>query len=392
MRPLSLQTLIAIGAVTVSALARTESPDLPRLVHAWSPTDAAMIDFDCHATGHQHKIACGFSQVSILRHLSREAMAEQLKEVSTPEGQNVLAKLCKHVRSQTQAELQASLSRDPPRQQERMGAVFNACLTGDLAKATEAVKRGIIDDAHTCSVIMLPRKTETFQRVDANTWIAQLELGQRCGESVTMTAWRSAPGGLWTLKNVKTVPPTAGSRCVIGEQVVEFREDTGIRDLGCLYFTRFPTPSAEVTTPAPTASQSSSLPQASPRDRPSVGSASADTASLARKPCPPVPSPSDRQQTVRMTRAVDGSSLNAEVNMTYESNRAGQCVPLVLVGKLPPFPDDFDSTITFVAPDSFCSLFRASGGLGGYAYGRSLQNRGPLHSCTDVIVIDPRLF
>jgi hypothetical protein len=390
MRPLSLQALIAIGAVTVSALARTESPDLPRLVHAWSPTDGALIDFDCHETGHQDKIACGFSQVSILRHLSRDAMAEQLKEVSAPEGQNILAELCKGIRSQTPADLQTSLSRGL--QQERMRAIFNACLTGDLGKVTQVVKSGIIDDAHTCSVIMLPRQTETFQRVDANTWIAQLELGQRCGESVTMTAWRSAPGGLWTLKNVKTVPPTAGSRCVIGEQVVEFREDTGLRDLGCLYFTRFPTPSAEVTTPAPTTSQSSRLPQAPPRDPASVASASADTAPVARNPCPSLRSPSDRKQTVRMTRAVDGSSLDAEVDITYESNRAGQCVPLVLVGKLSPFPDDFDSTITFVAPDSFCSLFRASGGLGGYAYGRSLQNRGPLHSCTDAIVIDPRLF
>jgi hypothetical protein len=242
MRPTPLQVLVAFGAASVAGPALTESPpDLPRLLHAWSPIDAAMIDFDCQATGQRDKINCGTTQVSILRHLERPAMLEQLKEVSAPAGQNSLGGLCKQVRAQTKAERDADLLRFPPQRRETWRAIFEACLTGDLAKVTRAMKEGIVTESQTCSVIMLPRQTETFQRVDANTWIAQLSIGERCSESVTMTAWRSAPGEPWVLKNVKTVPPTAGSRCVIGEQVIEFREDTGTKDLGCRYFARFPT-------------------------------------------------------------------------------------------------------------------------------------------------------
>lgn len=241
MRPTTLQVLVALGAASVAGPALTEAPpDLPRLLHAWSPTDAAMIDFDCQATGQQSKINCGYTQVSILRHLDRPAMLEQLKEISAPAGQKALSELCTQVGAQTKAERDAAVLRFPTQQQGRMRSLFNACVAGDLTKVTREMREDVVAQSQTCSVLMRPRKTETFQRIDANTWIAQLSLGQSCSESVTMTAWRSAPGEPWVLKNVKTVPPTAGSRCVIGEQVTEFREDTGTKDLGCRYFARFP--------------------------------------------------------------------------------------------------------------------------------------------------------
>ena len=84
--------------------------------------------------------------------------------------------------------------------------------------------------------------------------------------------------------------------------------------------------------------------------------------------------------------------MDGEIEISYELAGTERCIPLVLISKLPSFPGHFDSTISFTPPNAFCGLWRASGDMGAYAYGKNMQHRGSIYSCADTIVIEPRLF
>lgn len=226
---------VVLGPGAVTAVVRAETPDLPQMIQAWSPTEPSMIELACEPTVNADQIRCGFTQVVIVRPPDRASIAKQLSELESPAFAAQLVELCLAIKQRTPEQRAKATEGLSLAERAELNAVAKGCESGSTAAVKAIAKKEIETEAQTCRLMLVPEKTEIFRRVHDNTWIAQTGVGRVCGESVVMTAWRN-PGKGWSLKNVKTVPPTAPSQCVVGEQVWEFRQDTGIREFGCRYF------------------------------------------------------------------------------------------------------------------------------------------------------------